>query len=114
MKDALKIFDADAHAMYPADLWSRFFDKKHQHRVGRVEPLPGKDAYNPVTIDGEYTQHNHNLYRGFLHTIDWNQEAWAAKDADCMATGFRGDKVSEALKVEGIDCCVIYGPEYDL
>ena len=56
MRNGFKVFDADAHVIYPADLWSRFLDAKYVDRVGR-KPLPGFDHYNPVTVDGRWTQH---------------------------------------------------------
>ena len=31
-----------------------------------------------------------------------------------MTAGFTGDRVAEAIEVEGVDVMVIYGPEYDL
>ena len=27
MRNGFKVFDADAHVVYPADLWSRFLDR---------------------------------------------------------------------------------------
>ena len=56
MRDGYKVFDADAHVIYPADLWPRFLDKRFRDRVARKSP-PGFDHYNPVTVDGRYTQH---------------------------------------------------------
>ena len=56
MKNGFKVFDADAHVVYPADLWDRFLDKRFRHRVGRRAPA-GLDTYNPVTVDGRWTQH---------------------------------------------------------
>ncbi len=38
MKNGFKVFDADAHVVYPADLWDRFLDKRFRHRVGRRAP----------------------------------------------------------------------------
>ena len=32
MRNGFKVFDADAHVVYPPDLWSRFLDKKHRDR----------------------------------------------------------------------------------
>ena len=56
MRDGFKVFDADAHVIYPHDLWARFLDKEHRDRVGRRAPA-GFDHYNPVTVDGRWTQH---------------------------------------------------------
>ena len=51
MRNGFKVFDADAHVIYPADLWSRFLDKKFQDRVVRRPPA-GFDHYQPTMIDG--------------------------------------------------------------
>src|SRR6185437_16580883 len=61
VKNGFKVFDADAHVVYPADLWDRFLDKRYRHRVGRRAPA-GLDTYNPVTVDGRWTQHPTSLY----------------------------------------------------
>ena len=37
-----------------------------------------------------------------------------AKYGDCMTKGFTGDRVAEALTVDGVDMGVIYGPEFDM
>ena len=48
MRDGYKVFDADAHVIYPPDLWSRFLDAKYRDRVGRqagagLRPLQPRD-----------------------------------------------------------------------
>jgi predicted TIM-barrel fold metal-dependent hydrolase len=113
MKHGLKVFDADAHVIYPADLWPRFLDKKFVDRVGRKSP-PGFDHYNPVVVDGRYTQHVTSLYGQFQKAINWTTEDMVAKYGDMVTEGFTGDRVAAALTVEGVDTMVIYGPEYDM
>jgi len=114
MRDGFKVFDADAHVIYPADLWDRFLDAKHQHRLGRRQPIPGFETYNPVTVDGRFTQHETVLYGQFMKAVDWTFEDMARQYGDLMTEGFTGDRVARALAVEGVDMMVIYGPEYDL
>ena len=43
MKNGFKVFDADAHVIYPADLWDRFLDK-------RIPPT-ASDAAQPAGLD---------------------------------------------------------------
>ena len=38
MRDGYRVFDADAHVVYPADLWNRFLDERFRHRIGRRAP----------------------------------------------------------------------------
>jgi len=113
MRDGLKIFDADAHVIYPPDLWSRFLDKKFVDRVGRRSPA-GLDHYNPVTVDGRWTQHTTSVYGQFQKAINWTTEDMIAKYGDIVTEGFTGDRVAKAIEVEGVDLMVIYGPEYDM
>ena len=47
MRNGFKVFDADAHVIYPADLWARYLDKKFQHRLSRKQPIPGTTAIGP-------------------------------------------------------------------
>ncbi len=114
MRDGFKVFDADAHVIYPPDLWSRFLDDRHRDRVGR-KPVGGFDHYNPVTVDGRWTQHTTTLLGQFQKAINWTTEDMVAQYGDeLMSKGFRGDLVAQALEVEGVDVMVIYGPEYDM
>jgi uncharacterized protein len=114
MRDGLKVFDADAHVVYPADLWSRFLDKRFVDRVGRKAPS-GFDHYNPVTVDGRWTQHTTSILGQFQKAINWTTEDMIAKYGEDMVTkGFTGDRVAHALEAEGVDAMVIYGPEYDM
>ncbi len=114
MRNGFKVFDADAHVNYPADLWTKYIDAKHKHRFGRRQPTPGFETYNPVTIDGRFTQHDTILYGRFQALIDWTVDDIRAKYGRCVDTGFAGDSVAETLAVDGVDMAVIYGPEYDL
>ena len=49
MRNGFKVFDADAHVVYPRDLWSRYLDDKHKHRVGAKQP--GGSVFLHVTTD---------------------------------------------------------------
>ena len=114
MRDGFKVFDADAHVVYPPDLWSRFLDKKHRDRIGRRSPA-GLDHYNPVTVDGRWSQHPTSIYGNFQKAINWTTEDMIAKyGEDLVLKGFTGDRVATALEAEGVDLMVIYGPEYDM
>lgn len=114
MRNGFKVFDADTHVVYPRDLWSRFLDERHRHRVDRRPPFGDFDAYNPVTVDGRYTQHTTTVYGRFQEAIGWTADDMIAKYGDIVMAGFPGDMVAESLKAEGVDMAVIYGPEYDL
>jgi predicted TIM-barrel fold metal-dependent hydrolase len=115
VRDGLKVFDADAHVIYPPDLWQRYLEPRYAGRVGVRQPVPGFETYNPVTVDGRWTQHDTILYGQFQKYIDWTKDDMIAKyGEDLVVGGFTGDRVARALAVDGIDLCVIYGPEYDL
>jgi predicted TIM-barrel fold metal-dependent hydrolase len=115
MRSGFKVFDADAHVIYPVDLWQRFLDKRYLERVGSKQPIPGFETYNPVTVDGRWTQHDSILYGQFQRYINWTKDDMIAKyGADLVTGGFTGDRVATALAMDGIDLSVIYGPEYDL
>src|SRR6516162_2430502 len=109
MKQGFKVFDADAHVIYPADLWPRFLDKKHVNRFSRRQPIPGFETYNPVVVDGRWTQHDTILYGQFQKYLNWTQDDMIAKYGDLMTAGFSGDLVAKALEREGVDLMVIYG-----
>jgi predicted TIM-barrel fold metal-dependent hydrolase len=114
MRDGYKVFDADAHVIYPSDLWPRFLDRRFVDRVGRKTP-PGFDHYNPVTVDGRWTQHPTSIYGNFQKAINWTTDDMIAKyGEDLVLKGFTGDRVATALELEGVDLMVIYGPEYDM
>ncbi len=115
MRNGFKVFDADAHVIYPADLWStKYLEKKYADRITHVAPA-GLDTYNPVVVDGRYTQHTTSLYGQFQKACAWTSEDVRQKyGAEIMDGSFRGDLVAQALEHDGIDLCVIYGPEYDL
>ena len=114
MRNGFKVFDADAHVIYPPDLWGTYLDKRFVHRIGRCQPIPGFDSYNPVTVDGRPTQHDTIRYGRFQELVGWTADDMARKYGGCVAAGFTGDTVADALAVDGIDMAVIYGPEYDL
>jgi len=114
MRDGFKVFDADAHVIYPADIWERHLDPKFRSRVDRVDPA-GLETYNPVRVDGRYTQHTTTLYGQFQKATSWTHADVVDKyGVDLIEGGFRGDHVAKALEIDGVDLCVIYGPEYDL
>lgn len=114
MKHGFKVFDADAHVIYPKDLWQRYLPEKFRDRIGLRQPIEGWEAYNPVTVDGKWTQHDTSLYGRFQRYIDWTADDMIAKYGECVTKGFSGDAVADALEIDGIDLSVIYGPEYDL
>ena len=64
MRDGFKVFDADAHVVYPRGFWTQYLDEKFRHRVETQDP-PGITHYNPVKVDGRYTQHTTTLYGHF-------------------------------------------------
>lgn len=113
MKQGFKVFDADAHVIYPVDIWTRFLEPKYRDRIGRKAP-PGFDHYNPVTVDGRWSQHPTSIYGNFQAAINWTTEDMIAQYGDMVLEGFTGDRVADALRTEGVDVMVIYGPEYDL
>jgi predicted TIM-barrel fold metal-dependent hydrolase len=115
VRKGFKVFDADAHVIYPPDLWQKHLDKKFADRVGVKQPIPGWEAYNPVTVDGVWTQADTSLYGQFQKYINWTKDDMIAKyGEDLVFGGFTGDRVAKALEYDGIDMCVVYGPEYDL
>ncbi len=113
MRNGFKVFDADAHVIYPADLWQTYLPEKYRHRLDRRAPA-GLDTYNPVTVDGRWSQHKTSLYGQFQKAIGWTTEDMIEQYGDIVLEGFTGDRVANALAVDGIDFCVIYGPEYDM
>jgi uncharacterized protein len=115
MRNGFKVFDADAHVIYPPDLWSKYLDKRFVDRVDRRQPVPGFETYNPVVVDGRFTQHDTVLYGQFQKLINWTKDDMIAQyGEDLVLGGFNGANVANALAIDGIDMCVIYGPEYDM
>ena len=114
MRDGFKVFDADAHVVYPPDLWSRFLDKEYRRPGRAAGRSPGFDHYNPVTVDGRYTQHLTSILGQFQKAINWTTDDMIAKYGDIVTEGFTGDRVADAIAIEGVDAMVIYGPEYDM
>ena len=113
MRNGFKVFDADAHVVYPRDLWFKYLDKQYVSRIEVRDPA-GLQHYNPVLVDGRYTQHPTSLYGQFQKAIDWTHEDIVEKYGDLITKGFSGELVAKALAREGIDIAVVYGPEYDL
>lgn len=115
MKNGFKVFDADAHVIYPPDLWQKYLDKRFADRVDRRQPIPGFETYNPVIVDDRFTQHDTILYGQFQKVINWTKDDMIAKyGEELVLGGFTGQHVANALAVDGIDVMVIYGPEYDM
>ena len=114
MQRGFKIFDADAHVVEPRDLWERFLDARHRHRVGWRQPFPGIDRFRPATVDGRYTQSHKTLYGNQQEAVRWTTEAMAAKYGDVVSRGFDGAGVAQSMRREGVDLMVLYGPGYDL
>ena len=113
MRHGFKVFDADAHVVYPADLWQKYLPERFKHRLDRRNPA-GLETYNPVLVDGRYSQHDVSLYGQFQKAINWTYEDMVAQYGELATDGFTGDRVAKALAIDGVDCCVIYGPEYDM
>lgn len=113
MRNGYKVFDADSHVIYPADLWQTYLDPKFRHRITRRSPA-GLDTYNPVVVDGRWSQHDTSLYGQFQKAIGWTAEDMIEQYGDIVTEGFTGDRVAAAHAVDGIDVAVIYGPEYDM
>ena len=113
MRNGFKVFDADSHVIYPADLWPKYLDPKFRDRITRKSPA-GLDTYNPVVVDGRWSQHDTSLYGQFQKAIGWTAEDMVEQYGDIVMEGFTGDRVAAAYDVDGIDVSVIYGPEYDL
>ena len=102
MRNGFKVFDADAHVIYPPDLWPRFLDTKFRDRIGSPQPVAGFDHYNPVTVDGRWTQHpTSSLYGQFQKAINWTTEDMIAKYGDIVTEGFTGDRVAAAHRGRG-------------
>ncbi|TMA36440.1 MAG: amidohydrolase [Deltaproteobacteria bacterium] len=114
MQSGFKVFDADAHVVEPKDLWERFLDARHRHRVGWRQPFPGMDRFRPATVDGRYTQSLATLYGNQQEAVRWTTEAMIAKYGDVVRRGFDGAGVAESMRREGVDLMVLYGPGYDM
>lgn len=114
MRNGFKVFDADAHVIEPRDLWERFLEPRFRSRVSWRQPFEGMDRFRPVTVDGRYSQHTKTLYGRQQEAVRWTTESMTAKYGDIVAAGFDGARVAEALDVEGVDICVLYGPGYDM
>ena len=114
MNNGFKIFDADAHVIEPKNLWERFLDSRYQHRVSWQQPFEGMDRFRPATVDGRYTQSRKTLYGRQQEAVRWTTEDMTAKYGDVVAKGFDGASVAQAMKVEGVDLMVLYGPGYDM
>src|SRR5437588_3885075 len=112
MRNGYRVFDADAHVVYPSDLWSRFLDARYTHRVERTMPH-GTDALLPTKIDGRPTQDPNNFRPELRQAVRWTRNDMVAKFGDLMTEGFTGDRVAAALELEGVDVMVIYGPEHE-
>jgi hypothetical protein len=74
VKHGFKVFDADAHVIYPKDLWQRYLPERFRDRIGLRQPIEGWEAYNPVTVDGTWTQHDTSIYGRFQRFIDWTAD----------------------------------------
>lgn len=44
MKDGFRVFDADAHVIYPKDLWQRYLPERFRDRIGLRRPHPTYDG----------------------------------------------------------------------
>ena len=91
MRDGYKVFDADAHVLYPKDLWPRYLDERFRHRIGRKQPIDGWETYNPTTVDGRWTQHHTVLYGQFQKLIAWTSEVALLDHAGSTVAIHAGD-----------------------
>ena len=99
MRNGFKVFDADAHVVYPADLWDRYLEPRFKHRIDRRNPA-GLETYNPVLVDGRYSQHDTSLYGQFQKAIDWTHEDMVAQYGELATKGFTGARCARAMDVE--------------
>lgn len=117
MKRGLKVFDADAHVVYPPDLWSRFLDARFQDRVVLEVPTGSGRSGRVnarVTVDGRYAQHDRMLYTDILGAISWTPADIVERYGELVTLGFTGDRTALALEVEGVDVSVVYGPAAEM
>ncbi len=117
MKRGLKVFDADAHVVYPPDLWSRFLDARFQDRVVLEVPTGSGRSGRVnarVTVDGRYAQHDRMLYTDILGAISWTPADIVERYGELVTLGFTGDRTARALEVEGVDVSVVYGPAAEM
>jgi predicted TIM-barrel fold metal-dependent hydrolase len=114
MHNGFKVFDADAHVIEPKDLWERFLDKKFKDRVSWKQPFEGMDRFRPVTVDGRYTQSHKTLYGRQQEAVGWTTDEMRKRFGDVIDRQFDGPSVAAAMKREGVDLAVLYGPGYDM
>ena len=114
MRNGFKVFDADAHVVYPPTC-GRASSTSATGTGSGAGRRPGFDHYNPVTVDGRCTQHPTTIYGQFQKAINWTDRG---HDRASTATSWwRASPATEsphAIAVEGVDVMVIYGPEYDM
>ena len=114
MRNGFKVFDADAHVIEPKDLWDRFLDKKFKDRVSWKQPFEGMDRFRPATVDGRYTQSHKTLYGRQQEAVRWTTDEMRKRFGDVIDRQFDGPSVAAAMKREGVDLAVLYGPGYDM
>jgi len=114
MRNGFKVFDADAHVIEPKDLWDRFLDKKYQHRVSWKQPFAGMDRFRPATVDGRYTQSHKTLYGRQQEAVRWSTEEMRERFGEVIDKQFDGPSTAAAMRREGVDLAVLYGPGYDM
>ena len=115
MRNGLPVFDADAHVIEPKDLWDRFLEPKHLARLTWDQPVAGEERFRPVTVDGRYTQHPTSIHGDFQKALGWtHQDMIERYGAEVVSKGFPGDLVVEAMRLEGVDAMVLYGPAFDM
>ena len=113
MRNGFKVFDADAHVIYPADLWPRFLDKKYRRPRRAPARLPASTTTSP-----RWSTAATRSTRRASTAISRRPSTGPTEDmidqfGELMTKGFTGDRVAAALEVEGVDTMVIYGPEFD-
>jgi predicted TIM-barrel fold metal-dependent hydrolase len=117
MKQGFKVLDADAHVVYPPDLWSRFLDARFKDRVVKLVPTTSGTAakVNPrMTVDGRSPQHHLMLCTDLLAAATWTPEDIVARYGELVTLGFTGERTARALAIEGVDVSVVYGPSAEM
>ena len=111
MKRGFKVFDADAHVIYPADLWPRFLDDevrrpRRPQAPSGLRPLQPGHGRRPA---GRSTPRR--SYGQFQKAINWTTEDMISQYGDDgRPRASRGDRVAQALEVEGVDVMVDLRP----
>ena len=101
MRNGFQVFDADAHVIYPADLWSRFLDKRFRDRIGRqgprrVRPLQPGHRRRPLVAAPHVDLRQ--LPEG--DQLDHRRHDRQVRP-DSSTEGFTGDRVADRARSRG-------------